>query len=73
MGEDDRISETERQIEELAEGIKATGEEVIDTGLAMARVGRNSRPTSSSKIRAIRPGDPLPTGDLTGKFAALKA
>lgn len=42
----------------------------VASALALARAGRRSQ--SGANFRAVRPGEPLPEGDLTGKFKALK-
>ena len=69
---DDRISESERKIAELGMEMRENSARIVDTALALARTARNARPSSSTVLRAIHPGEPLPEGELTGRFSALK-
>lgn len=68
-----KIDESERQIAEAVRKLRGVTTDVVDDELALARVARNSRPSSLHAMKAVKPGEPAPAGELTGKFAALAA
>jgi len=67
------IAETERLIAEAVRKIRGVTVGIVDESLSLARAARNARPSSLHTMKAVRPGEPLPEGDLTGRFAALAA
>ena len=69
----DPLAESERQIAAQSVRIKTLSTEIVDEALSLARAARKSRPSTATNLKAVKPGEPLPEGDLTGRFAALTA
>jgi len=67
------LSESERKIAELAIRMRDNSTKIVDSALSLAREALRARPSSSTALRVVRPGEPLPEGELTGRFSALKS
>jgi len=72
MPNEDKINETERLIAEAVIKLRCHSSAIVDSALSLARSARNSRPSSIQAMRAVRPGEPVPAGEITGRFAAYR-
>jgi hypothetical protein len=64
------LAASERELSAVCSSLCTTSTNVISASLGVARAARSVRPSTATKLKVVRPGEPLPQGDLTGKFAA---
>ncbi len=71
------LSETAKESDALVQAAvdrnRNSTNDAITAACELARVSRSSSASSAKRLKAVRPDRPLPNGDVTERFEAIRA
>lgn len=70
---EEAVEQAKKQVKTASTRLRDATDQMITTHCDLARQARASSTSSSQRMKAVRPEEPLPEGDVTQRYEAIRA